>query len=438
MKITADHRSAWRLVGLCSVLVFALGSGVVDAKKAEDKNKCEGTKKQRKQKMAKREITDEQFAAMIGQLKKTLSAERELMKQTIVNRLSREYEAHRATGEPFVYDVLSISGGGAKGAFGAGFFEGWGEIESGPFVRPEFDVIAGVSTGALIAPFVFIGTDEAYTSAADFYANPEPNWIKKRGVINFLPSHISMFNNCHLQDTIRRAIAPAMIEALARVADEDRLLLIGTTNLDVGAGHVFNLGEEARQALEDPASDRVAEILLASSSIPGVFPPIEIEGMLYADGGATSNLFMTDFPGPDGAVARFKARHPEAPLPKVRVWVVVNQQLKPQHAITDTNWISISGRALSTLTSTGQLFALTIVRETVRTARNDRGMDAELYLVSIPNDAPRKTTKEMFDQQYMLQLEDLGRKMGADPSSWTDEIPSAYRVEGEWIESDDE
>jgi hypothetical protein len=74
--------------------VFALGSGVVVAKKTEDRRQeqVRGTKKQRKQKMAKREITDEQFAAMIGQLKKALSVERELMKQTIVNRLSRKYE----------------------------------------------------------------------------------------------------------------------------------------------------------------------------------------------------------------------------------------------------------------------------------------------------------------------------------------------------------
>ena len=68
-------------------------------------------------------------------------------------------------------------------------------------------------------------------------------------------------------------------------------------------------------------------------------------------------------------------------------------------------------------------------------ARTERGIDAELHLVSIPEDAPEKTTKEMFDQEYMRQLEDLGRKMGANPSSWTDAIPSAYRVSKEWLES---
>ena len=434
MKITANCRSTWRLIGLCFTLVFAMGSGVVDAKKEENKSKCEGTKKQRKQKMEKRKISDEQLEEMVEQYKQVVNDARESIETTTARRLFREYEEHQATGEPVFYDILIISGGGEKGAFGAGFFEGWEKIESGPYARPEFDMITGVSTGALLAPFVYLGTDESYASAVGFYANPEPNWVKKRGMISFWPGNISMFNNCHLQDTVRDVVNRTMIEGLAEVAAEDRLLLIGTTNLDVGAGRVFNLGREAQQALEDEVFERVATILLASISIPGVFPPIEIDGMLYADGGATSNLFVTSFPGPDGPVNQFKKEYPDAPLPKIRVWVVVNQQLKPQHVVTQPKWLSISGRALGTLTSTSQIFALGLVRGMVYEAREEKGLDVELHVVSIPSDAPKKATSDMFDKQYMLELEDLGRKMGADPSSWTEKIPSAYRVEGDWLE----
>jgi predicted acylesterase/phospholipase RssA len=435
MKALDIHRRAWPLIGLCLALLFTLGSGVAEAQKDKGGGKCEGTKKQRKQKMEKREFSDEQFEEMIAQYKKEVSAELEVMKQTVIRRLEREYGASRTTDEPFVYDILIISGGGAKGAFGAGFFEGWGEIESGPYARPVFDMVTGVSTGALISPFAYLGTDEAYAEAAEFYANPAPNWVTKRGTIKFLPSHISMFNTCHLQDTVRSAIDSSMIEDLAEVTAEDRLLLIGTTNLDIGVGRAFNLGQEARQMLENPGSNRVARILLASSAIPGAFPPLEIDGMLYADGGSTSNLFIATFPGPEGAMAGFKANNPEAPLQKVRVWILVNQQLKPQHHVTQPKWIEISGRALGTLTSTTQLFALAIIRDMVDDAKAERGIDAELHLVSIPDDAPKKTTKEMFDQKYMRALQDLGRKMGADPSSWTNAIPSAYRVREKWLES---
>jgi predicted acylesterase/phospholipase RssA len=435
MKGLDNHRRAWPLIGLCCALVFTLGSGMAEAKNDKGGGKCEGTKKQRKQKMEKREISDEEFEEMIEQYKQEVSAELEGMKQTVIRRLERKLEASRTTGEPFVYDILIVSGGGAKGAFGAGFFEGWGEIESGAYARPEFDMVTGVSTGALLAPFAYLGTDDAYSAAAEFYAHPAPNWVTKRGAIQFLPSHISMFNTCHLQDTVRSAIDPPMIEALAEVAAEDRLLLIGATNLDIGVGRAFNLGQAARHELENPGHDRVAQILLASSAIPGAFPPLEIDGMLYGDGGATSNLFIATFPGPGGAMAGFQANKPEAPLPKVRVWIVVNQQLKPQHHVTQPKWIEISGRALDALTSTGQLFALAIIRDMVHVAKAERGIDAELHLVSIPDDAPEQTTKEMFDQDYMRALQSLGRKMGADPSSWTNAIPSAYRVSEKWLES---
>jgi predicted acylesterase/phospholipase RssA len=373
---------------------------------------------------------------MIELYKKTISAEGEQMKRSVTRRLEREYMRHQATGEPFIYDILVISGGGAKGAFGAGFLQGWGTVPPGPYARPEFDMVTGVSTGSLISPFAFIGTDDAYTSVVDFYAHPEPNWVKKRGMIKFLPHHVSMFNNCHLQDTIRGAIDQSMVEALADASAEDRLLLIGTTNLDVAAGRVFDMSREARNAMQSGTIDRLHSILLASSALPGVFPPIEIDGMLYADGGATSNLFIGAFPGHDGPITRFLLKHPQAPMPKVRVWVLVNQKLRPEHAVTQPRWLSVAGRALDTLTASGQLFALALIKDMVHEARVERGINAELHFVSIPSDAPRATTKEMFDREYMLQLEDLGRKMGADPSRWQAEIPSAYTVEGTWADPD--
>jgi predicted acylesterase/phospholipase RssA len=433
MSTARKHPRAWLCLGLCLTLVFSLGAGGEEGKKSG--GKCQGTKKQRKQKMDERKITDEQFQEMIERYRKELSAEIEELKQTAVRRLEREYQASRESGDPSVFDILLISGGGAKGAFGAGFLQGWGEIESGPYVRPEFDMVTGVSTGALIAPFAYIGTDEAYGKVAEFYANPESNWATKRGMIKFLPGHVSMFNTCHLCDEVREAMNPDTVRAVADAAAEDRLLLIGTTNLDMGRGRVFNLGREAQRSMEEGVSNRVASILLASSALPGAFPPVEIDGMLYADGGATSNLFIAAFPGPDGVMARFQANNPQAPPPKVRVWIVVNQHLQPGQAVTQPKWIQISSRALGTLTSTSQLFALVIIRDMVHDARTERGIDAELRLVSMPDDSPENRSDEMFDQAYMRALQDLGRSMGADPSHWTDTIPSAYLLDEEWLGS---
>lgn len=433
----------WRtglLGGLFVSLLFSVGSVATEAK---DKNKarCQGTKKERKQVMELRDVSDEQFREMIQQHGEAVEADRQEMADTILRRLEREYEEHRTSGKPFVYDVLVISGGGAKGAFGAGFLEGWGTV-SGPMARPEFDVVTGVSTGALIAPFAFIGTRESYMSIAEFYANPDPNWAHKRGTFFIVPDHVSLFNDCLLQDTLRAAVGEPLVEALAQGREEDRLLLIGTTNLDAGKGQVFDLGREAQAALEAGSLDRVPSILLASSAIPGVFPPMEIDGMYYGDGGATSNLFIVEFSKTDGPLDQFIKRHPAAPLPKLRVWVLVNQPLVAEPGLTQPRYFSVAARALKTLTKTAQLFALDLIKERLDEWRTERGLEAEFRMVSIPRQMfeqevlpfkeEKKAKKEarkkgMFDKERMLELEDLGRKMGADPASWTTEIPSVIR-----------
>ena len=410
-------------------MILILGTAVAGAN-ADEKDRCEGTKKQRRQKMELRQIGDEQFAAMLDEYRRETRTDRQRIADTVLRRLERKYKNHLDTGSPFIYDILVLSGGGAKGAFGAGFLRGWGSLPPGPSARPEFDMVTGVSTGALISPFATIGTDEAYTSVAEFYANPEKNWIRKRGAFYFKEGHVSLFNNCHLQDTIRGAVTKPLVQMLADAAAEDRLLLIGTVNLDARSGRVFDLGHEARLALEGEAFDRIHSILLASSAIPGIFPPIEIDGMLYADGGAASNLFLAGFSRTNGPIARFAARHPGAPTPKVRVWVLVNGWLQPEPAVTQPRWVPVAGNALNIMMSTTQLFALELIRTLVYEARTERGIDDELHVTAIPAEIPRSEALEMFDKGAMVEMEELGRERGADPSSWTDEIPSAFWPDG--------
>ena len=424
------------LGGLFLSLLFSV-SPVAIAAKDKNKARCQGTKKERKQVMELRDVSDEQFRKMIQQHGEAVEAAWQEMADTVLRRLEREYEEHRTSGKPFVYDTLVISGGGEKGAFGAGFLEGWGTV-SGPMARPEFDAVTGVSTGALIAPFAFIGTRESFMSIAEFYANPDPNWVHKRGDFFLLPGHVSLFNDCRLQDTLRAAVDEPLVETLAQGREEDRLLLIGTTNLDAGRSQAFDLGREAQEALQAGSLDRISSILLASSAIPGVFPPMEIDGMYYADGGATTNLFVVRFSKTEGPFARFIKRHPDGPLPKLRIWVLVNQPLVAEPGLTQPRWISVASHALNALTQTAQLFALNLIKGMVYEARTERGLEAEFRIVSIPPELfeqevlPFKEQKKankvekkkgMFDKELMVKLENLGRKMGADPSSWTTEIP---------------
>ena len=120
------------------------------------------------QRELERDLTPEQLAVMVEDYRQEVGAELQNLIETSLRRIEHEYMKHQESGAPFVLDVLIVSGGGAKGAFGAGFLEAWGNVSSGPTVRPDFDVVTGVSTGALIAPFAFVGTEESFASVADF------------------------------------------------------------------------------------------------------------------------------------------------------------------------------------------------------------------------------------------------------------------------------
>jgi len=343
-----------------------------------------------------------------------------------LRRMKREWDDHVANGgEPPVRDILILSGGGAKGAFGAGFLAGWGSIESGPMARPEFDTVTGVSTGALIAPYAFVGTSEAYDTIDRFYRNPRSDWIKKRRPLAFWPSRVSMFDNENLEAYIRGQIDEDLVRAVAEGAEEDRIVLVGATNLDQGRMRVWNLCTEARGALGSKSVDRIQSMLLASAAIPAAFPPVEIDGDMYVDGGASEQLYALGDTNRDHNPARiWRERHPGIPLPKVRVWIIVNTKLELDPAITQPKWGAIVGRSISTLMRASLVSTLQRLQATAEMYRKSDEIDVEFRYVAIPDDYSPVEGEEMFDEEIMTALSDLGRKMGADPSSWRTGVPS--------------
>lgn len=300
-------------------------------------------------------------------------------------------------------------------------------MTSGPTVRPDFDVVTGVSTGALIAPFAFVGTEESFASVADFYANPQENWIKKRGALFILPTHVSLFNDETLQHYIRQQVDADLVEQIAERAAEDRLLLIGATNLDIGIGHVFDLSLEALQAQQHGRMDRAHSILLASSALPGMFPPVEIDDFYYADGGVAAQIFFIHaLEQAHGPLRQWKELHPDAPLPKFRLWIIVNETLRLQPTIILPRWGAVATRSLTTMMRSSMLASLRNIHELATAASLSLGLDFEFRFVAIPDDTSTAPHHKMFDKEFMVQLEKLGRKMGADPSSWRTTIPEIH------------
>ena len=143
------------------------------------------------------------------------------------------FEAGQSTEAPTLH-VLIISGGGDFGAFGAGFLRGWGKVQDQTWKRPQFDIVTGVSTGALIAPFAFLGDDASYDRIAELYRNPGRDWINRRGLLFFLPGNQSLVRIDGLTRDIKRAFDASVVQGIAAGAEAGRLLAIGTTNLDFG------------------------------------------------------------------------------------------------------------------------------------------------------------------------------------------------------------
>ena len=229
------------------------------------------------------------------------------------------FEADRTrilSGSDSDFDLLALSGGGANGAFGAGVVIGWRD-------RPEFDIVTGVSTGALIAPFVFGGhrfdgaLERAYTSGqAD-------GLLKPRGLLAlFLPG---VFDPQPLRDLVLNNVTDELIRAVAAEHAKGRRLYVATTSLDTQTQIVWDMGALASRA---DAQSRLlfVNVLIASASIPGAFPPVPLtfgpEGdtvsELHVDGGATANFLVA----PQQVMIAQTAR--AAPEQNGRLWVLIN------------------------------------------------------------------------------------------------------------------
>ena len=315
-------------------------------------------------------------------------------------------------------DILAISGGGDRGAFGAGFLVGWGDAP-GDATRPEFDVVTGVSTGALIAPFAFIGTDEALETVETFYRNPKHDWVRSRGLLFFLPSNPSFVSIPGLERDIRGAVDRAFIDSLSQESREGKVLVISATDLDFGRQKVWDVGSEAERATDDAGMERVQNILLSSAAIPAVFPPIAIGEGVYADGGVTANVLLRlERRDPNSLLMRWRAEHPDTPLPPVRYWIIVNNQFEQPPGTVQIRWPAVINPSLATAVRSATISEIKLLTAEADYVNAIYGTDIEVRVVAIPNEW-RAPVPGQFIEETMRSLVDLGREMGADPSSWT-------------------
>ena len=265
--------------------------------------------------------------------------------QKLLERTKTEYDRRAAAGqkEPAAIDILIISGGGDWGAFGAGFLKGWQKVPAEhPLAKPEFDAVTGVSTGTLIAPFAFLGDERSIDEIANLYRNPGEDWVRNRGFLYFLPDNISFAEVPGLEREMRDHITLDMVRRVAKAGADGRLLAVNTTNLDDASSRVFDLVVEAQRAVESGKLERIHNIMLASAGIPGAFPFRMIDDELYVDGGVTGNIIYGGrIAEEDSLPARWQRAYPKLPIPKMRFWVIFNNQFRPLPVVTAPNWPAV-------------------------------------------------------------------------------------------------
>jgi hypothetical protein len=300
---------------------------------------------------------------------------------------------------------LAISGGGSDGAFGAGVLTGWTQAGN----RPEFAVVTGVSIGALIAPFAFLGPrydDEMRTSfttisAADIFEDqPTPN---------------SLFDYWPLKRLIEHRITPKLLAEIGIEHARGRRLFVATTNLDAGRRVIWNMGAIAARG-DATALKLFRDVLLASCSIPGFFSPVEITveasgkrfQEMHGDGTLTAPLFVL----PEAMFAASSSSRP----PLTQIYVIVNSKLGAEFKITERNVAGVLGRSIGVaLTSAlrSEVSLLSVAARRLGFALQIAYIDP---VFSYPSRGP-------FDGKYMHALYEFGLSASQKGTAFEDGRP---------------
>jgi len=318
------------------------------------------------------------------------------------------YRSTGRTGPPPPASFLAVSGGGEDGAFGAGLLVGWTEAGT----RPNFTLVTGISTGALTAPFAFLGPDYDDELRAVYTGITSVDIFEPRGLSAALFDD-AMSDTTPLRRTIARFADEEMLRRIAEEYERGRFLLIGTTNLDARRPVIWNIGEIARSGAPG-ALDLFHSILIASAAVPGVFPPVmidvEVDGVPYqemhVDGGAAAQVFVYPATLEVRAVARRMGMDRDRNL-----YIIRNARLDPDWASTQRSTLDIAGRAVSSLIQSqgiGDLYRIYLL------ARRD-GLQYNLAFIGDDFDMQ---IQEPFDQAYMRALFDYGYELGRNGYAW--------------------
>jgi predicted acylesterase/phospholipase RssA len=305
---------------------------------------------------------------------------------------------------------LALSGGGADGAYGVGVLSGW----TAAGTRPTFSVVSGVSTGGLIAPFAFLGSQYDDTLREVYTSGIAESLLDDPSIIRVLFGS-GLFGNKRLRELVVRYVGPEILAAVARENARGRKLLVVTTDLDTQRTVVWDMGKIA--AVGSPEALRLfRDVMAASASIPLVFPPIliEAEGQgrrfqeMHVDGGVTAPVLTL----PDALL--FHGGLPGNS--RMNIYILVNKKLERTFELVSNSTLDVASRSLSSIT---QSQTRSVIFSTYDFAKRNRW---GFHLSYIERDYPASHS-EGFDTAYMRALYQHGYEKAASGQAWTSTLP---------------
>ncbi len=311
-------------------------------------------------------------------------------------------------------NFLALSGGGQNGAFCAGILAGWTVHGD----RPNFDIVTGISAGALVAPFAFLGSeyDNVIENLYSSYSTDDVLWKR---ILSGIFSGDSVTDNKPLRKIIMQSFTPIEMAKVAKEYKKGRCLLIGTTYLDARRPVVWDIGAIAASGF-DGAYELIIDVMLASTAIPGVFPPVyfdverngQIYDELHVDGGVTTQVFLTKFAFDlDDTLNRIGLSGP------ANIYLIRNAKIDSDIKFVKPKTLSIvssSFYALMRAQSLGDMY--TIYQDSLI---NNIGYNVA-YIPSSFDETP----KENFDTDYMKSLFEFAYNQAAIGYPWKNTPPA--------------
>ncbi len=308
--------------------------------------------------------------------------------------------------------VLTLSGGGPDGAFGAGVLVGWSEAGT----RPQFHIVSGISIGAILAPYAFLGAayDDDLGRLIDQTGTEfgTPSF----GLIRLLRGG-GAFSPTDLQRLVASIVTPRVVDEIAAAHDAGRRLYIATTHLDAQRLSVWDIGALAKLGYAR-GGPIIEGVIAASASIPGAFPAVRIvwpggDGgfeELHVDGGTISQLWAPDPRRLRVAGARTGT-----------VYAILNNALEPAFEVVESDTASVAAASASILLRAASQAELSLLEQQAHTA----GFGFQLAYIRAGEPAAQSALD--FDPERLREVFEAGRIAASDGAVWTNDVPRSYR-----------